>query len=51
MKNIYEEPKLEIIRFNIKERIMTFGDGNDMPEITESDLNQGGTEPSSDYWG
>ena len=28
MKNIYEEPKLEVIKFNIKETIMTV-DGTD----------------------
>lgn len=50
MKNTYEEPKLEIIRFNIKERIMTF-DNDNMPETPDSDFNQGVEEPSGNYWG
>ncbi len=40
MKNIYEEPKLEVIKFNIKETIMTIdgtdpagsGNASDMPD-------------------
>lgn len=41
MKNIYEEPKLEVIKFNIKETIMTIdgtdpaGSGNASDDMTD----------------
>lgn len=52
MKSIYEEPKLEIIKFNIEERIMTLDDDDPLgtfPVTPESDLEGGGSEPP--IWG
>ena len=34
MRNIYEEPKLEIIKFNIEEPIMTIGRGDGIIDTT-----------------
>lgn len=34
MKNIYEEPKLEITKFNVEENIMTFDVYSDYPAGT-----------------
>ena len=45
MKNIYEEPKLEVIKFNIKETIMTI-DGTDPAGAGDaSEMGQGGEVP------
>lgn len=41
MKNIYEEPKLEITKFNVEENIMTFDVYSDYPA---------GTADASDPW-
>lgn len=35
MRNIYEEPKLEIIKFNIEEPIMTIGGKDGIIEGTD----------------
>lgn len=38
MKKIYKEPKLEIIKFSIEERIMTNGDDGEFPSVNASDI-------------
>ena len=35
MRNIYEEPKLEVIKFNIEEPIMTIGENDGIIDVTD----------------
>ena len=47
MKNIYEEPKLEVIKFNIKETIMTV-DGTDPAGSGNASVPMTDTNPFGD---
>lgn len=47
MKKVYEEPRLEILKFNIEEYIMN--DGN-FPSVDAGSNNDGWGEESTEEW-